>query len=198
MTYRLLNVEAKYKESPETEFLPHSEERLTLREGDTVRLMLLSASSNTPEGVWVSVKYSRAGKYIGSVIEAPNTISGLARGAEIAFGPEHIAHIWAEDGDLRWFDPGKFALVSKSLLENKQWPAKLIRFKSHNNDFSGWIITSGKEPRGFESDPNNFSSVTLGELANRFPPLASIFARPIGDSFKWSEERKEFVKIVAL
>lgn len=199
MTYRLVNVEQAYKKSPETEFIPHSEERLNLSVGDVVRLMIeTSNSAGNPEGLWVSVKFSKQSKYIGTLLETPNTIPGLEQGSEIPFAPEHIANIWAEEGGERWFDVGKLALVSKYMFDNRLWPGKLVRFKPNNAEYSGWIICSGNEPRGYEGDSGNFFPMRLGELARRFPPLAAVLGRPIGDTFLWSADSKEFKKVVPL
>ncbi|MBX9666320.1 MAG: DUF2185 domain-containing protein [Candidatus Obscuribacterales bacterium] len=199
MTYRLVDVEQQYKKSPETEFIPHSEERLNLQVGEVVRLMIETVdNAGNPEGLWVSVKFAKQGKYIGTLLEAPNMIPSLEMGSQIPFASEHIAHIWAEEGGDRWFDVGKLALVSKYMFDNKLWPGKIVRFKPSNAEYSGWIISSGKEPRGYEGDPGNFFPMRLGELARRFPPMAAVLARPIGDTFVWSVDLKEFKKVVPL
>lgn len=197
MSYRLIDVEAKYKQSPKTDFLPHSEERMGLSIGDTVRL-ILSTESEEQHGMWFAVKFAKDLKFVGTLIEFNPSFPALESGSELPFGPQHVANIWSEKGDKRWFDPGQLALVSRQMFDGKEWPGKLIRFRHPNPEYSGWIIMAGTEPKAYMNDTANFFPMRVNELVKRYPPFAAVCARPHGDTFKWDDGKAEYSKVVPL
>ena len=100
--WRLVSVEGRYADHPDTFQIPSHDQRSCLLPGDGAKLLFdIETSENgrvIDRGVdrmWVIVRLRREGRYLGVLDSDPGTADGLVlhAGDEIVFGPEHVAAI---------------------------------------------------------------------------------------------------------
>jgi hypothetical protein len=190
MGYVLQNIEDVYRHQPNTMCIPRMEQRYYLQAGETVRIAFFPEEQEgetqaEADGVWVRVELSRGergeGKYIGVLLEKPETIANLDVGYRIEFGAENVGDIYIDESDYRWFDRTK-------------WPGRLMRIPPADDRYSGWLILKGDEDRFFMRDFANFHSFSLEDCVSRCAVLASVLYEPIGADYKWDSENAEYRK----
>jgi len=201
MGYVLHNIEDVYRQQPNTMCIPRMEQRYYLQSGETVRVGFFPEEQSedteeaTADSVWVRVELARGeGKYIGVLLEKPETIANLDVGYRVEFGGEHIAEIYIDESDYRWFDATKLAMVSRQVIDENAWPGRLMRIPPADDRYSGWLILKGDEDRFFMRDFDNFHSFSLEDCVNRCAVLASVLYEAIGADYKWDAEHSEYRK----
>ncbi len=93
--HALLNIEKRNAESPTFE-IPSLIERRSLVKGDLAKLVfVIDPPMNGCEGerMWVEVTAIERGVYTGRLCNDPAFLGTIERGAEVEFGPEHVASI---------------------------------------------------------------------------------------------------------
>ena len=195
MGYLLENAEASYRQNWQTWFIPRLEQRNRMQVGEcvTVGFIAESGDGTQPERVWVRIDLVReGGRYIGVLLSNPATITNLAAGNRIEFAAENISEIYIDDGDYRWFDDSKFAMVSALMFEGDTWPGRVMRIPPAQADHSGWLVLRGDEPPQFMRDWDNFHPLTLAECVGKVPVLKTILYEDIGADYLWDAENVEF------
>jgi hypothetical protein len=87
------------EQAPDTFLIPSAEERASLGVGRGVKLLFWIQSADEDvavcERMWVLITGIGAdGRYVGVLESMPTTPGGLHKGAELTFGPEHVADIY--------------------------------------------------------------------------------------------------------
>lgn len=191
--YFLENVEDLYRENPQVMCIPRLEERTRLQVGEVVRIGLIKEGGSEAEKMWVRVETARGeGRYIGILLEKPNTVPTLNAGNHIEFKPEHVAEIYIDEADYRWFDDSKWAMVSLRIVEENAWPGRLMRIPTPDDQYSGWFLLKGDEDRHYMGDMSNFHPFLLSDCVGRCAVLKSILWSEIGSDWKWDEENAEY------
>jgi hypothetical protein len=195
MTYWLYDVGEHHRQQPEGFAIPREAERYSMEPGDIVSVGFVPENGESPEFMWMRVELARGeGRYIGILLEKPKTLPGLDANNRIEFSAENILEIYIEDGDPRWFDDTKLAMVSGYVLTAGAWPGRLMRIPPMAPEYSGWFIYTGHEPPEYIRDFDNFVSKPLAEMVQQFPNLRSVLATPIGSDWRWDAEAAEYRK----
>jgi hypothetical protein len=193
MTYRLFDVATHHLQQPEAFSIPREAERLHLEQGEIVSIGLVPESGETPEWMWARVEMVRGeGRYIGALLDKPKTVPALMAGNRIEFTFTHVLELYIEEGDARWIDQSKLAMVSGYIVNDNAWPGKLMRIPPMAPEYSGWVIFNGTEPPQYASDFSNFLSAPLEEAIRRYPNLQSGLASPVGSEWRWDPESCEY------
>ena len=89
MSYSLTDAEVRHRQYPETFVIPPIAERMSLRDGDQVKLIF-----NNEERMWVEVRRQDMAGYLGKLVNRPvRTTRTLKCGDEIYFEPRHVIEI---------------------------------------------------------------------------------------------------------
>jgi hypothetical protein len=100
--WALVSAEERHAAHPETFPIPPWEARVALAPGDAAKLLFDIATKELGrvidrgvDRMWVIVKSRAGGGYLGVLDNDPGTAEGLLLrpGAEVLFGPEHVAAI---------------------------------------------------------------------------------------------------------
>jgi uncharacterized protein YegJ (DUF2314 family) len=96
MIYKLGNGEDLNRENPDTFYIPTREERESIKEGDTVKLMFIFEDENAmTERMWVQVVSKAGNQYKGFLDNVPYSTDSIKAGDEVIFSPEHIIQIYS-------------------------------------------------------------------------------------------------------
>jgi hypothetical protein len=192
----LLDAEAAHREEPLTYSIPRRAVRESLRPGDYVKLLFAvdpPAGWVEVERMWVEVTASRTDGYSGRLANQPRYLSNLNPGDQVVFGPEHVAAREAGPDDPLYTDPNAFAVVSRRVWDDQEWPGRVERREIPDPQFSGWFVLTGDETDAYKADPSNFVPIAQGVLFDRFRVLDSGLEGPIGTTMVWDEEAVEYV-----
>src|SRR5688500_763127 len=101
--WTLESAAARSEEAPDTFMIPSAEARSTLVVGQGVKLVFWIQSPDEEisicERMWVLItEVADGGGYLGVLESTPLTVGGLRKGAQVRFGPEHVADIY--DGPI--------------------------------------------------------------------------------------------------
>lgn len=184
----VVDAEKLRDENPVSFSIPRSEQRKSLRVGDSAKIILESKIGTTPyssERLWVLVKEVSDHFYKVKVDNNPVLFPDLAD-AILTVRPEHIISIILPDQYILPF--GKTCYVSESVLTNKKWPAQLLRIKTKEESDSGWRIFAENE------NSNAATSILLcDELISRYQVLDTVMDEPSFLHWIWDESLNEFV-----
>lgn len=195
MTYRLENFENRHRQQPRDFCIPRLEERLSLQPGEHILVGLVAenSSGNPPEPAWVRIEQVRQqGKYVGILLENPQTVPALRAGYRLEINPEHVAEIFVEEGGHRWIDEGKLAMVAATIIQENGWPGKLMRIPPMAQEYSGWFVMTGSEASQYMRNISNFTPIRLAEVLRRYPIMRSVLFAPIGSEWQWDQEELEY------
>lgn len=195
MSYVLENIEDVYRPNHRTMTIPRIEQRLNLLQGEAVRVGFLPEVANgTPASrVWVRVELVRGdGRYIGVLLEKPDKIANLNEGFRVEFSADNVSEVFIDEGDYRWFDDQKYAMVSSHMFEENSWPGRVMRIPPAEEIYSGWLILKGDEDRLFMRDFSNFHAFQLFDCVDKCPPLKTVLYMPIGADYTWDAENFEY------
>jgi hypothetical protein len=101
------------------------------------------------ERMWVEVKSASGGRYTGRLMNEPVTAHELRSGADVEFGPEHIAAFLYYQAEIG-YDLDGMVFVSVRVLERRTRPAELYYEKPTDRRDSGWhpeIEAALRDPR---------------------------------------------------
>ncbi|MGV0129964.1 TIR domain-containing protein [Burkholderia gladioli] len=91
---------AQHHRSPETFWIPGERERRSVKPGDSVKLMF--EMGVIVERMWVTVEDKAGPYFVGSLDNVPtDEQDALKLGDKVVFLPEHIIHIWDENGSTQ-------------------------------------------------------------------------------------------------
>lgn len=195
MSYRLYDVASRHKQDPSGFSIPRAVIRNRMQSGEIVSIGLVSEHGDpeNPEWLWTRIEIAReGGRYIGVLLDSAKSVPILETGNRIEFTADNIWEIYIEEGDARWIDGSKLAMVSGYVESNGAWPARLLRIPPMAPEYSGWFIFSGEEPPDYIKDFSNFISIPIYDLINRFPNLQSVLAAPIATEWKWDHDAAEY------
>lgn len=195
MSYLLENIEDVYRPNHRTMVIPRQEQRYNLQVGEAVRVGFIPAPENghPAERVWVRVEMARGeGRYIGVLLEKPASIVNLNEGFRVEFSADNVSEIFVDEGDHRWFDDQKYAMVSSHMFEENSWPGRVMRIPPAEEIYSGWLILKGDEDRHFLRDFSNFHAFQLFDCVDKCPALKTILFMPIGADYTWDAENCEY------
>lgn len=195
MSYCLDDVAKRHKEAPNAFSLPRQESRCRLPVGEIVSVGVFPEQGGLemPDWIWVRVENVRpTGLYIGVLLDAPPNVPALSAGNRIEFGPDNVAEIYIEEGDERWFDQSKLAMVSGHVRHEGQWPGRLMRIPPMAPQYSGWLIFSGQESPDYIKDFSNFTPTPLDQMIQVYPNLSTVLAAAIGAEWKWDADEAEY------
>jgi uncharacterized protein YegJ (DUF2314 family) len=193
----LLDAEAEHRASPRTYSVPRRIVRDSLKPGEYVKLLFRvdpPAHSVEVERMWVEIVSARDRRYTGRLLNEPGYLQSIKHGDEISFGPEHIAAIATKPGDALYVDPEAFAVVSRRVWDNDEWPRRLERHEIPDPNFSGWFVLAGDESADYKADMNNFLPVPQATLCDRYRVLDSGLEGPLGSTMDWDEDNLEYVQ----
>jgi hypothetical protein len=179
----LLDAEAQHEAQADDFPIPSAEERQALRSGDMVKL------------VFVLAKAHADGSYEGWLTNRPVVIAGLRPSAVVAFEARHVAGIALQEAEVT-FDLGLRAVVSTRALKLHGPPGWAGRDEPVAQDDSGWSVTAGDEDDAyFTGDPAAVTqTMTLGELAERYPALVEVFQAGSGE-WVYRPEHRRYVRL---
>jgi hypothetical protein len=183
VTYHLENVQKKYEESPYTTFVPNRQLIDQLNKGDRVKLNFVTVSeggSYCGEVMWVVITMRRWNDFVGTLVNQPQKIRGLALGQEITFGAEHICETEYVDLNLlqlKLVYNYHNVIVSKDVLNNKEFNL-MVRHKPKSNLESGWVVISGYEDKEYLKEKANFEEVTPGVILNIDDSVLELMGTP--------------------
>jgi hypothetical protein len=192
----LLDAEAAHRTEPRTYSIPRRAVRESLRPGDYVKLLFAvvpPAGWVEVERMWVEVIASGSDGYSGRLSNQPLHLPSLKLGDQVAFGPEHVAAREAGPDDPLYTDPDAFAVVSRRVWDDEEWPGRVERREIPDPQFSGWFVLAGDETDAYKADPSNFMPIAQAALFDRFRVLDSGLEGPIGTTMVWDEEAVEYV-----
>jgi hypothetical protein len=195
MSYRLDDVKQRHREAPNSFSMPREQARCSLALGEIVSVGIYPEPNNAqaPEWLWVRVENARpTGMYIGVLLDSPKNVPVLAAGNRIEFGPDNVAEIYIEEGDERWFDASKLAMVSGHVAHEGAWPGRLMRIPPMSQEYSGWLIFSGAEPPAYIKDFSNFTPTPLLEVLGLYPNIATVLASPVSTEWNWDADAAEY------
>ncbi|MGH9548116.1 MAG: immunity protein Imm33 domain-containing protein [Terriglobales bacterium] len=195
MSYRLDDVALRHREYPDGFSIPRADVRYNLPIGEIVSIGFVAENgdANNPEWVWTRVDVAReGGRYIGVLLDDPKTVPSLKSGNRIEFTADNMWEIYIEEGDARWIDQSKLAMVSGHVANEAAYPGRLMRIPPMAPEYSGWLIYSGQEPPEYVRDFGNFVSKRLDEMLSRYPNLDQVLAGPIGSTWNWDPETAEY------
>ncbi|RTL43225.1 MAG: DUF2185 domain-containing protein [Candidatus Melainabacteria bacterium] len=195
MSYVLENIETIYRPNYRTMTIPRLEQRLNLVQGEAVRVGFLPAPASGAEAtrIWVRVELVRGdGRYIGVLLETPPGIANLNEGFRVEFSADNVSEVFIDEGDYRWFDDQKYAMVSSHMFEENSWPGRVMRIPPAEEIYSGWLILKGDEDRHFMRDFSNFHAFQLFDCVDKCPPLKTVLYQPIGADYTWDSENFEY------
>lgn len=193
MTYRLDDVVQRHRAEPNAFSIPRAAVRHSLQVGEIVSVGLVPEEMEMPEWVWLRTEIVRdGGRYIGTLLNKPQSIAQLEEGYRVEFTADNVLTIYIEEGDERWIDRSKLAMVSGYVVEGPGWPGRLMRIPPHAEEYSGWFIFSGTEPPDYIKDFTNFSSQPLSALIDAYPNLDTVLASPFGAEWRWDPEAFEY------
>jgi uncharacterized protein YegJ (DUF2314 family) len=96
MAYQLGNGEKINKENPRTFYIPSREDRESVKEGDTVKLIFIFDDENAmTERMWVQIVSKEGNRYKGFLDNDPYSTNSIKAGDEVVFSPEHIIQIYS-------------------------------------------------------------------------------------------------------
>jgi hypothetical protein len=170
MTWRLVSVHERNKETPYTFYIPSNQLIEKLMVGDQVKLIFESDEEHenySGERMWVEITVNSDSEYEGILTNQPVYISDLNMGEVIKFRTEHICDTLYEDPEIaRWnyyFDYK--VIVSKDVLERREFNF-MIRDNPNNKFDTGWTFFTGYEQEESNADSSNFHVVSLGAVLN--------------------------------
>lgn len=196
----LLDAEAQHEAFPDSFPIPTFEERSTLRVGDRVKLVFVldpvPEEGPNAERMWVEVTAVHAGPlFDGRLAGPPRVITTLPHRSEITFDARHVAGIALPVHEVA-FAVDTTALITRRALRAAGPPGWAGFDPPVDPTDSGWTVSAGDEPDDyFTGDPDDrVKSLTLGELAERFPALVEAFQAGEGE-WVYRPDHHRYVRI---
>lgn len=175
----LADAEQLHAADPRRFFIPPPEDRHGLTAGRHAKLLFacrprrVDGRLHDAERLWVQVVSQRPGGYVGQVDNDPVVVTELAIGDEIEFGPEHVIALHYTVDQLG-YDAAEWAHLDARILRADLAPDVLVHAAPPGLEAGAWFLSLGADP------PDERTVTTLGELTDRWPELAEVFAHGDG------------------
>lgn len=199
MTWKLVSVHERNKETPYTFYVPSKQLIEKLAVGDQVKLIFESDDeheSYSGERMWVEIMDISENGYEGVLTNQPVYIRNLSLGQAIQFGTEHICDTLHEDPEIeRWnyyFDYK--VMVSRDVLDKREFNFMIRDHPNHDFD-TGWMFFTGYEPEQSNNDADYFHVVSLGAVLNMDDALLEILHEAPLCAFERNFETNELYKV---
>jgi hypothetical protein len=187
----LLDAEIRHRADPHSFSIPRSDVRRALERGDIVKLLFaIGIEGSAAERMWVEVIEVRQDGYLGRLDNQPQAIVDLALGAEVHFGPQHVAAIF-RDSDHAPRDE-QFAIVGDAVWRDGSPPTHAARLPLPDDAFSGWVLATADDRSPPPPDLSGYSPVTHAELSSRYRSFDSIEDEPVGTRWWWDSDQLEW------
>lgn len=168
--------EAVHAAHPRSFFIPPREHRTDIRADESCAVSVAFAERvvdgepRRTETVWVGVvDVLPGGRYRGRIDERPAFVEGLGVGDLIEFEPRHVVAI-AYSPDELGYDPGDWAVIDARIMAEDSPPLALTFAEPNGMDERYWFAALDQQP------PDDSQWAQLGELTDRWPELATVFA----------------------
>jgi hypothetical protein len=176
-SWSLDSAEELNERNPRRFFIPPTEQRRRLKVGDRVKLVF-SVNPRRPvaigsERMWVEIRATHSGGYVGCLLDTPLVISELRQGDAVEFGPEHVASI-EMDEDVVGFDPVAEAEVDPEILEENREPILMYKDGPGSDTRGRWHVLLSR-PQEAATEPSRKTYMSLGYLVDLFPKTATAF-----------------------
>lgn len=186
--WHLEDAEERHNEAVRSFFIPASDVRSGLRPGDVVKLLFVLEvpldGDWRVERMWVQVTATNEGCYVGRLLNEPETDHVLSVGAELSFGPEHVAAIALDRDDLG-YDPDQAIAVSAAALDADAPPGELFWEPAADDRDSGWQAFVGNESAAYLDDADHCRMPNLGWFAERHPQIEIALRDPRPGRWVW-------------
>lgn len=144
------------------------------------------------ERMWVEVKSASGGRYTGRLMNEPVTAHELRSGADVEFGPEHVAAFLYDQAEIG-YDLDGMVFVSVRVLERRTRPAELYYEKPTDRRDSGWQAFAGDETQEFLNDPDHCRGIPIGWFADRHPEIEAALRDPRPGWWVWDDREAAYV-----
>lgn len=171
--------EAVHAANPRSFFIPPAEHRRDIRPGEAAKLSFVAGSdpskagADNTEQLWVQVvDVGSVGFYRGRLDDDPRVVRGLKDGDVVDFEARHVVGL-AYSPDELGYDPDAWAIVDGRILDHDEAPEALTFAEPVGLDeIDGrcWFLALD------QSSPDESAWAKLGELTDRWPQLADVFA----------------------
>lgn len=95
--YKLVNVEDRNRENPDTFHIESRSQRESLFVGDVAKCIFEGTRGEGGDRMWLKILDPISpGRYHGELLNTPAMITGIEAGEKIEFGPEHISDLEKE------------------------------------------------------------------------------------------------------
>ena len=186
--YVIGNAEERRNEDPRNFSIPRSEQRRSLKVGDSAKIALETTGSGriAGENPWVVVTEVNNGNYKVRIDNDLVLFPSLS-GATLTIGPEHIISVVLPSDYVLPYT--KTCLVSLSVLRDTAWPHRLVRAPQADEGDSGWRVFGESET------PDDASqAVSCGALISQYQVLDSVMDEPGLDDWVWDDQLNEFTR----
>jgi hypothetical protein len=191
--YVIDNAEARRDENPRSFSIPRSEQRRSLRVGDSAKIILEATGRNVgpinAERPWVTVTAVEGETYQVKVDNALALFPSLNE-ATFTIGPEHVISVILPDEYVLPF--GKTCLASAAVLGDTAWPHRLVRVPPVDDTDSGWRIFAKGEALADASQP-----ASCDALIGSYQVLDSVMDEPGFEVWEWSDAGNEYRRTIA-
>ena len=195
----LLDAEARHRQDPDSFSIPRSDVRSALAPGDLVKLLFGAGPGDPPpaERMWVLVLGAKDGRYLGRLDNEPEAISDLQLGAQVLFGPEHVAAIYRQrpPGSPT---PEQFAIVSDEVWHAGKPPTRAVRTPAPDASFSGWVVFGPSDPSAPPQDLHGFGPVSHQALTDRHRSFDSVEDEVAPGAWRWNPLELEWQREAAV
>ncbi len=187
--YVIGNAEKLRDENPRSFSIPRSDQRRSLRVGDTAKIILEATASSGPisaERPWVTVTEVGNGGY---KVEIDNSLVLFPslNGAILSIRPEHVISVTLPDEYVLPYS--KTCLVSAGIVQDAAWPHRLVRVSQKGDADSGWrILEKGA------SLTDELQEVSCGAIIAQYQVLDSVMDEPGLCSWIWNDRENEFAR----
>ncbi|MGQ4584265.1 hypothetical protein [Lysobacter sp. F60174L2] len=186
--YLIDNAEKRRNEDPRNFSIPRSEQRRSLKVGDSAKIALEATGGGRISGErpWVLVTEVQDGNYKVRIDNDLALFPSL-NGATLTIGPEHIISVILPDEYVLPYS--NTCLVSASVLQDAAWPHRLVRVPQAGDGDSGWRVFAENEVLADASQ-----QVSCGTLISQYQVLDSVMDEPGLDCWIWGDHVYEFTR----
>jgi len=174
--WTLVNVDKQHAAHPETFHVPPLWRRQQFPRGCAVKLIFEDAHGR--ERMWVRIDERAAGRYCGTLESLPTAIAGVAPGAHVDFGPEHIADWQAPTPPA--VAPNLTAALSPALRDPQRFPRFVRRDAPLDANDSGLRLA-------WADDDAGLSRVPLRDVLAFYESLAPLAQLAETGRWRWND-----------
>jgi hypothetical protein len=187
--YVIGNAEKLRDENPRSFSIPRSDQRRSLRVGDTAKIVLEASRPTaglSAERPWVLITEVGNGGYKAKIDNVLVLFPSL-NDATLDILPEHIISVNLPDEYVLPF--GKSCLASAAVLQDTAWPQRLVRVAPVDDGDSGWRIFAAGESLADASQPASCDGVI-----SQYQVLDSVMDEPGLERWVWDASANEYAR----